>query len=192
MGYYWKIKNDKISKGLFPGTTPTQYNVTGIQIGGPFELTDHNDNRISSTRDYAGKAMIIYFGFTNCPDVCPEELEKLTKIMSRIQRNFPKKYSKLKTIFITCDPERDNPSELKGYLKDFHPDIIGLTGSAEEIKQVAKKFRAYFSINKTSPTDYLVDHSTVIYLMDKQGNFVKHFGKNTSIEECVDEIVKLI
>lgn len=138
--------------------------------------------------------MLIYFGFTNCPDICPEELDKITKIMERIERNYPKKYSKMKALFITCDPKRDGPEEMKSYLMDYHPDIIGLTGGEKEILEVAKKFRVYFSVNQTSTdqNDYLVDHSTVIYLMDKNGNFVKHFGKTTTIEECVEQIIKLI
>ena len=136
--------------------------------------------------------MLIYFGFTNCPDVCPEEMEKMTKIISRIQRNYPKKYPKLQALLVTCDPKRDTPSELKDYLKDFHSDIVGLTGELEEVKKVAKKYRVYFSVNQTSPEDYLVDHTTVIYLTDKNGNFVKFFGKTTTVEECVAEILKVL
>lgn len=108
--------------------------------------------------------MQVYFGFTHCPDICPEELDKMAEMIDEVKKVAG---NTLRPIFITCDPARDTPAVMKAYLKEFHPDIIGLTGTWDDIKGICKKYRVYFS---TPPDvkpgqDYLVDHSIYFYLM---------------------------
>jgi len=108
----------------------------------------------------------IYFGFTHCPDICPDELDKMAAIIDKV-REASRGADVLRPIFITCDPARDTPEVLRKYLREFHPDIIGLTGTYEQIKHVCKQYRVYFSTpeNVKPGEDYLVDHSIYFYLM---------------------------
>lgn len=144
-------------------------------VGGPFKLVDVNGNEFTQ-ENLKGKFSIIYFGFTHCPDICPDELDKLGVWIDKLKKDG----IELQPIFITCDPARDSGEVIKEYLSDFHPDIIGLTGSYDEIKNTCKQYRVYFS----TPTDvkpgqdYLVDHSIFFYLMDPEGEFVDALGKN--------------
>lgn len=189
VGYYkWKRMEQK-ALGL--DSTPMEFSTGQVQIGGPFTLTTHLNTEFQSDTNAAKKLQLIYFGFTHCPDVCPAEMEKITKILHRLERNWPKVYADTIPLFVSCDPQRDTPKQLSQFLRDYHPKVLGLTGTLEQVKAVAKQFRVFFSVNPiaNSPDDYLVDHTTIIYLMDKQGKFVKHFGRNSSIEECVEDIV---
>lgn len=111
----------------------------------------------------------IYFGFTHCPDICPDELDKMAKMINQVR---DKRGNVLNPLFITCDPARDTPPVIKGYLSEFHPDLIGLTGTWEQVKATCKAYRVYFS---TPPhvqpgQDYLVDHSIYFYLMGEQND----------------------
>jgi len=125
----------------------------------------------------------VYFGFTHCPDICPEELDKMARMIDIVRsRN---SNTTLLPLFITCDPARDTPAVLKTYLSEFHPALIGLTGTWEQIKQVCKKYRVYFSTPEgvKQGQDYLVDHSIYFYLMDPEGDFVEAVGRQHSPEE---------
>jgi protein SCO1/2 len=167
------------------------------KVGGPFTLLDQNGNIFDSEKDMKGRYALVYFGFSHCPDICPEELDKLA-VMVDIVNASPtmqslgkgegegKEAGKILPLFITCDPARDTPGVLKTYLSEFHRDIVGLTGSWEEIKDVCKKYRVYFS---TPPgvkkgEDYLVDHSIYFYLMDPEGDFVEAIGRQHSPEQA--------
>ncbi|CCD25959.2 SCO family protein NDAI_0G01830 [Naumovozyma dairenensis CBS 421] len=155
-------------------------------IGGDFTLYDENGKEFTE-KDLLGKFSIIYFGFSHCPDICPDELDKLGVWLDELR----KKYDIiLQPIFITCDPARDSSEVLKEYLSDFHEGIIGLTGSYEQVKNCCKKYRVYFS---TPPSvkpgqDYLVDHSIFFYLMDPEGQFVEALGQNYDEETGVEKI----
>lgn len=157
------------------------------KVGGPFDLVDQDGNKFTD-QDLLGKWSLIYFGFSMCPDICPDELDKMALVLDDI--NTKKDDKTLKPVFITCDPHRDTPDVLKRYLEEFHPDIIGLTGSYDDIKQTCKYYRVYFS---TPPDlkpgqDYLVDHSIFFYLMDPQGKFVDALGRNYTAEETASVI----
>ena len=131
-------------------------------VGGPFTLTDHNNQPFSDS-DMKGKYALVYFGFTNCPDICPEELDKMAGMIERVKQQHG---DVMRSVFISCDPARDTPEVLKSYLKEFHEDVLGLTGEYEDIKAVCKAYRVYFSTPKVAPDqDYLVDHSIYFYLM---------------------------
>lgn len=164
-------------------------------VGGPFNLIDCRDSTQFTEKDLLGKWSIIYFGFTHCPDICPDELDKLGVWLTELKGNHD---INLQPIFVTCDPARDSPDVVKEYLKDFHEDIIGLTGSYDEVKHACKQYRVYFSTppNVKPGQDYLVDHSVFFYLMDPEGNFVQVLGLNSdevagvkNIREYIDAFV---
>ncbi|KAF0395033.1 SCO1 protein [Gigaspora margarita] len=158
------------------------------QVGGPFELIDHN-GRLVTDKNFLGQFLLVYFGFTHCPDICPEELDKMSKVTENI--NSDPKLGKIMTpIFISCDPHRDTYEVVKEYLKDFHKDMVGLTGTYEQIAKVAKSYRVYFSRPpKVNPGDeYLVDHSIFFYLMDPNGQFVDAYGKSTTADGVTDSV----
>ncbi|KAI8357189.1 SCO1/SenC-domain-containing protein, partial [Mortierella sp. GBAus27b] len=152
------------------------------KIGGPFSLINQDGVR-TSNEDFKGRYMLIYFGFTHCPDICPEELDKMAEVVDSIN-NDPQIGNVITPIFITCDPKRDTVAEVKEYVKDFHKDLIGLTGTLEEIGKVAKSYRVYFSKppKVADGEDYLVDHSIFFYLMSPTGEFVDCYGKDHDAE----------
>ncbi|KAF9932573.1 Cu-binding protein [Linnemannia zychae] len=158
------------------------------KIGGPFALIDQNGVR-TTDEDFKGRYMLIYFGFTHCPDICPEELDKMSEVLD-IVNNDPEIGNVITPVFITCDPHRDTVAEIKEYVKDFHKDLIGLTGSFEDIARVAKSYRVYFSKPpKVAPgEDYLVDHSIFFYLMGPDGKFVDCYGKDHTAEFVSDSV----
>lgn len=162
-------------------------------IGGNFDLIDFNGEKFTqeNLKNDEKKFSIIYFGFTHCPDVCPDELDKLGEMLNELKQ---KDNIELQPLFITCDPARDTPEIVKEYLSDFHPSIQGLTGTYENVKKCCKAFRVYFS---TPPDvkpgqDYLVDHSIFFYLMDSEGNFVDVIGREATAEEGAEKIRKHI
>ncbi|KAH3666023.1 hypothetical protein OGAPHI_004212 [Ogataea philodendri] len=155
-------------------------------IGGPFNLVDTDNNKFTQD-NLQGKFSIIYFGFTHCPDICPDELDKLGLILDGLKS---KHNIDLQPIFITCDPARDSPEVIKEYLKDFHPSIIGLTGDYDNVKQCCKNYRVYFSTprNVKPGQDYLVDHSIFFYFMDPEGEFIDVLGRQYDADQAIDKI----
>lgn len=153
------------------------------QIGGPFSLTTDTGKPFTD-EDLLGKWSLVYFGFTNCPDICPAELDKVTSVLDSIEKEHGKIFQPL---FITVDPVRDSQSRISRYLQDFHPSFTGLFGSYDATKAVCKAYRVYFSTppNADPNGDYLVDHSIFVYLMDPHGKFVEAFGQSVG-----EEVVK--
>lgn len=158
-------------------------------IGGPFSLVDQNGRRVSE-KTYKGKFMLIYFGYTFCPDVCPTELQVMSSALDLL--GTPAK--RIQPIFISIDPERDTVAVLADYMTNFHDSFVGLTGTPQEIKAAAKAYRVYYSKVKEdgSPEDYLMDHSSIIYLMNERGEFVKHFSFGVSPDELAAGIKKFL
>ncbi|KAK4219097.1 protein SCO1, mitochondrial [Rhypophila decipiens] len=157
------------------------------KVGGPFELIDQ-DGKPFSDKDLKGKYSLVYFGFSHCPDICPEELDKMAKMFDLVQTERP---GALLPVFVTCDPARDDPKVLKEYLSEFHPSFIGLTGTYDQIKAMCKEYRVYFSTpTEVKPgQDYLVDHSIYFYLMDPEGDFVEALGRQHSPEQAAKVIL---
>ncbi len=161
--------------------------------GGPFTLIDHR-RQIVSTPDYSGSFMLIFFGYTNCPDICPTGLNDIAQTMEKLGplAKF------LEPLFITIDPERDDPAALADYVQRFHPRIIGLTGSPKQIRNVANayqiRYAKSFSDNAEAnhPSDYTMDHSALYFLMGPDGGFVDMFGHGTSPDKMAAKIQKYI
>ncbi len=121
--------------------------------------------------------MLVFFGYTYCPDVCPTELQ----VMSAALEDMGTKADAIQPVFISIDPARDTPDVLKQYVANFHPRLMGLTGTAEEVAAVAKAYRVFYGKvdGKSDETSYLMDHSSILYLMDPTGTFLKHFSYTT-------------
>ncbi len=157
-------------------------------IGGPFALTDHTGRRVTE-KDFAGKHMLVYFGYTFCPDICPAELQ----VMSAALDALGDKASKVTPVFITVDPERDTVEQMNSYVGNFHNRLVGLTGSPEDIKKAAKAFRVYYAKAKDeSSTDYLMDHSSIVYLMSPKGEYLAHFAYGTGVDKMAEGIAKFL
>lgn len=150
-------------------------------VGGPFELVD-GDGRTVTQADFAGKPMVVYFGFTFCPDVCPTELVAIADAIDLLP---PDEAKEIQPVFITVDPERDTPEVMKDYVSNFHERLVGLTGSPEQVRLAAQAYRVYFAKqeSETEGVPYLMAHSSYIYVMDAKGRYVRHFSMGASPEE---------
>ena len=156
-------------------------------IGGPFTLVD-GDGRTRTDADFRGKLMLIYFGFTYCPDVCPTELQAMAQALELLGT----KAAEVQTLFITIDPERDTPEVVKAYAANFG-NMVGLTGSPEQIAEVARAYRVFYrKARSESATDYLMDHSSIIYLMGRDGRFLTHFSRGAQPEVIAAAIRKFL
>lgn len=161
----------------------------GFGIGGAFTLEDGNGKSVTD-QDFRGRYMLVYFGYTFCPDVCPTTLNAMADAMDRLGPQA----GKVRPVFITVDPRRDTPSVVKRYVAAFGQGIVGLTGTPEEIAKVAKAYRVYYAEHRTGPgpDDYAMDHSSVLYLMDPNGGFVAPMRADMSGAELSANLKKLI
>ena len=158
-------------------------------IGGPFTLTDQNGRTVSSD-SLKGKPTLIYFGYTYCPDVCPTSLLLMENAVEKVGPDADKKVN---MVFITIDPERDTSKLLKGYVENFGTTFIGLTGTPQQIADVARAYRVY--VQKVPGKDgapYLMDHSSIVYVLDRNGRFVTHFTHEAKAEQIAAAIGKLL
>ena len=153
----------------------------GISLGGQFSLV-RQDGAAVTERDYAGRWLLVYFGFTYCPDVCPTELGRIADVIDALGPAG----ERITPVFITIDPQRDTPAALADYTSRFHPRMQGLTGSAEQIRDVASRYRVYFqrSSNQDS-SHYLMDHSSFIYLVGPDSRVRTLFRPDTSTDEMI-------
>ncbi|WP_296395622.1 SCO family protein [Reyranella sp.] len=158
-------------------------------IGGPFALTDQ-DGRTVTSDSLKGKPTLIYFGFTFCPDVCPTSLLLMETAVERLG---PDAAKKVNLVFITIDPERDTPALLKGYVTNFGPTYIGLTGTPQQIADVARAYRVYYQkVPGKDGGPYLMDHSSIVYLLDRNGRFVTHFTHDAKAEQIANTVGRLL
>lgn len=157
----------------------------GAAIGGPFELVDHNGRAVTQA-DFAGKFMLIFFGFTHCPDVCPTELQVMANAMDVLGSDG----ANVVPVFISVDPERDTPAQIKDYVAAFHPRLVGLTGTPDQIAAVAKAYKVYFAKQPSAgaPDEYQVDHTAFVYLMGPDGVLRSMFRSGASAEAIAAEI----
>jgi protein SCO1/2 len=156
-------------------------------IGGPFTLVDQNGKQVTD-KDFRGRYMLVFFGYTHCPDVCPTELQ----VMSQALDDLGPKASGIVPVFISLDPERDTPEVIGAYVKNFGPNFVGLTGSPEQVAQAAKAYRVsyskFYANGQAKKNDYSVDHSTFLYLMDKNGEYVTHFNFGTPPDKMAETL----
>lgn len=175
---------------IFLSPTGSQLRSFGeVQIGGPFSLTDQNGARRTDA-DFRGRLMLVDFGYTNCPDICPLGLQLMTDVLEQLGPNA----DKLQPLFITVDPARDTAPVLKDYIAHFSDRIVGLTGTKDEIAAAAKAYRVYYKAHGDPATDpnYPVDHSGFIYLMSRDGKFITHFTHETPADRMAEAIRKAL
>ncbi len=156
-------------------------------IGGPFTLTDHRGKQ-KTDADFRGQYMLIYFGYTYCPDVCPTALQVMTQAMDMLP---PETQKKITPVFITIDPARDTVEQLSAYVENFHSRMVGLTGTAEQVAKAARAYRVYFGRAKNGEedtTEYLMDHSSIVFLVDPDGVYVTHFTHATAPGKMAEKL----
>jgi len=156
-------------------------------VGGPFTLTDQNGQKRSDS-EFRGKLMIVYFGYTFCPDVCPADLMAITQALDALGAAA----EGVQPVFITVDPERDT-TLLKDYVAAFHPSLIGLTGSAEEIRKVANSYKAYYrQVPGERKGEYSIDHAGILYLMGRNGKYLGFLPPQTAPEKLTEVLRKYL
>ena len=158
-------------------------------IGGPFSLVSADEEPTSSA-SLRGRYLMLYFGFTHCPDICPTELRKMEHALSLYHAHFPQ--HPITPVFISIDPHRDTPERLRAYRAQYSPSFLFLTGSSDDIRAVAKSYRVYYSAPEGDADDYLVDHSIFFYLLDREGDVIEYFGKNSTADEIARKLCQLI
>ncbi len=163
---------------------------TALGIGGPFTL-ENGDGKPVTDKDFRGKYMLVYFGYTFCPDVCPTTLNAVADAMDKLG---PAAATRLQPLFVTVDPKRDTPALVKQYVAAFGPNIVGLTGTPDQIAQIAREYRVYYAEHRTGPgpNDYSMDHSSVLYLMSPTGAFIAPVRADESGEEIAANLKKLM
>ncbi len=155
-------------------------------VGGPFALVDHTGRPVTDA-DFRGKHLLVYFGYTYCPDVCPTELGVMAQAMDRLGPLA----EKVQPLFITVDPKRDTVAHMAGYVELFHPRLVGLTGTPEQTAAAAKAYRVYHAVptgQDAAGGDYLVDHSSFIYLMGPDGAFQRVFAAGAEPDQIAADI----
>ncbi|KAL4970169.1 SCO family protein [Aspergillus stella-maris] len=186
---YFRVEKDRLERKR---VAEMSKGVGRPKVGGPFVLKDLA-GKVFTEEDLRGKYSLVYFGFTHCPDICPDELDKMAEIIDKVKEANGGE-NIFVPVFITCDPARDTPEVLKNYLQEFHTDIVGLTGTYDQVKQVCKAYRVYFSTPRDVKPgeDYLVDHSIYFYLMDPEGDFVECIGRQDTPESATKLIMQHI
>ncbi|HFB2048831.1 MAG: SCO family protein [Hyphomicrobiaceae bacterium] len=165
------------------------WNSGQIAIGGPFQMVDHNNNKVSE-RSYHNRYLLVFFGFTHCPDACPTALQTVSFALQQLGP----KADRISPLFITVDPERDTPETLKNYVHHFDHRITALTGSQEQVSKMIKNYRAYAHkvSNPKTPDNYTIDHSSYLYLMAPNGKFITHFNNTASYHEISHRISEVL
>ena len=165
------------------GRDPVSVVMPSAAIGGPFNLVDQ-DGKAVSERDFADKPFLVFFGFTRCPDICPTALFEMSEILRKLGPDA----ARVSVLFITVDPERDTAKVLKDYLSSFEPQVRGLTGDVGAIAAVEKTYRVYARKVPLEGGEYTMDHSAVVYLMDKRGKFIAPFNLKRRPEDAAAEL----
>lgn len=178
-----------VTKNRFSSDMPvTEGKSEGVAfVGGDFNLINQDDKQVGD-KDFRGKVMMVFFGFTHCPDICPTTSATYAKVLELLGD----KADMVAPIFISVDPDNDTPEVLKEYLSNFDKRIIGLTGTEEQITQATSAYKAYFAKATNSEGNETIDHSGFIYIMDKNGKYVKHFSYDASAQEIADAVSDLL
>ena len=166
-------------------TAPGEITAVSVDIGGPFELVSH-EGKVTTDADFRGQHLLIFFGYTYCPDVCPTALQGLSVALDELGPLA----ARVQPLFISVDPKRDTPEALAAYVEAFHPGILGLTGTPAQIAEVAKAYHAFYARAEEGGDEdsYLVDHSAYIYLMGPDGAYRSMFSHGTAPKDLADSI----
>lgn len=179
---WWQFDAAQEAARSQAGIGPADY--SGVDLGGDFTLTDHDGARVGPA-DFDSDYLLIYFGYAFCPDVCPTELAEMSQALDMLGDEA----GRVQPLFVTIDPERDTPEVLAGYVPLFHPRLVGLTGSAEDIGSAAEAYRVYYRrVESEAYTYYLMDHSSFIYFTDGTGDLLYLFAPRHSPEEMAETI----
>jgi protein SCO1/2 len=182
VAWSWIVNGDRDAGGA-GGTLRAE-----ADIGGPFSLIDHHGNHVTD-KTYRGQYLLVYFGYGYCPDVCPTELANVANVMDILGE----KAKKVTPLFISVDPERDTPEFLADYVVNFHPRLVGLTGTPEEIAKVAKEYKVYYAKSrKSAGEDYLMDHTSFVYLMGPDGQFLNMFRGQTDPKAMAETVERIM
>ncbi len=171
-------------------STPTfvSTDVTGAQFGTTFTLTDHNGS-VRTLSDFKGKAVVLFFGYTHCPDICPATMAEIAGAMKKLG----KQAERVQVLFVTLDPERDSPATLRQYLSAFDPAFLGLYGDDQATREIASEFKAFYQKQAgTSPSHHTVDHSTGIYIFDPLGKLRLYATKGNGGDSLARDIAELL
>jgi len=171
--------------GLLSWATTT----SAVTIGGPFALIAPDGTTVTE-QTFRGKWLLVYFGYTFCPNTCPMTLNEIATALEKLDADA----AKMQPLFITVDPHRDTREVLEPYTQSFDPRIVGLTGNPQQIAAVAKEYGAYWAAHKTGPgaEDYVMDHSSYLYVMDPEGKFVRAFDADTPGDRIADALRELM
>lgn len=165
--------------------------IAGVDWARGFDLTDHGGRR-RTLADFKAKVVMVFFGYTNCPDACPLALAEMAQAVTRLGPDA----SRVQGLFITVDPERDTQEVLSKYVPAFHPSFLGLRGTPEEVSRTAKEFKVYFQLNKKEvgdPRHYLVDHTAAIFVLDTSGKPRLYVSANgRSVDRMVEDVKRLL
>ena len=175
---YWRLTAEESGAASGSGTF-------AAAIGGPFTLVDQ-DGQVRHDTDFRGKLMLVYFGYTYCPDACPTELQTISQAMDELGA----KADQVAPLFISVDPARDTPAQLKSYSESFTPHLVALTGSAEQVAQAARGYKIYYQKVAQKNGDYLMDHSSFVFLMGRDGRYLAHFTPDSSPDTIARTIEK--
>jgi protein SCO1/2 len=171
-------------------TTSNTRNQMGNLVGGPFSLVNQDGERVTE-KDFLGSYFLVYFGYSYCPDVCPVDLQSMTAALDLLNEET---LDKVQPVFITIDPERDTVEVMKAYVSLFHPKLIGLTGTPEEITAATRAYRVYArKVETESDSDYLMDHSAITFLMSPEGKYIAHFStgfKPEAMAQRLEDVVR--
>jgi protein SCO1/2 len=178
-----------LSAALMYQLSATRAATPPVTVGGSFALTA-SDGTAVTDQTYRGKWLLVYFGYTSCPNTCPMTLNEIATALEKLGADA----AKLKPLFITVDPQRDTREVLEQYTQSFDPRIVGLTGNPQQIAAVAKEYGAYWAAHKTGPgaEDYVMDHSSYLYVMDPEGKFVRAFNADTPGDRIADALRELM
>ncbi len=163
-----------------------------VPIGEAFSLVDGQGDPVTQ-ETLKGRFLLVYFGYTSCPDICPTKLFTMTNALDTLEASAPERAAQVTPVFITLDPKRDTPERMGEYIRHFHPRFIALSGSAEEIAAAAKAYKIYYrEVSTDDGLDYVLDHTSYIFLMGPDGKYIAHFNTTLDSEQLAEQLTDLV
>jgi protein SCO1/2 len=163
-----------------------------LTIGGPFELVDQ-DGATRTDRDFRGAYILLYFGYTYCPDTCPTVLLKITRALEDLAGRAPAKAARVVPVFISVDPERDTPEVVRSYADHFHPRLVALSGPPRELERLGRVYGVFVAkVPTPEPGEYLLDHTGFVYLIGPDGKYLEHFESAASVDDLVEALRRTV